>query len=332
MRNHDPFSTAESQPWNQSGATLADKALSWAIRIASCVGLILTLWAGFSTGSMLVHGHPAYAIVLAAVFLASLAAAVDAWRKPAATHRKLKVLRWAVLAPFAGVVALSLWFVPFSAEEPALAAMRSGATVTVTETATQIVMSPSGVPSPVGLFFQPGALVDARAYAAVLRPLAEHGHIVVIPKQPLCIAFLSTGSFSAARGNHPPVDRWVVGGHSLGGVVSSMDAQSFSTVTAEPVVGVLFYASYPSNAMKGLDAEVLSVSASNDGLATPAKIAASKALLPQNTVFRVIDGAVHADFGDYGSQPGDGEPTVTRNQARSAIINATVDFMDSFGP
>ena len=53
--------------------------------------------------------------------------------------------------------------------------MDSDAAVTVTESATQIVMTPTGEVSSTGVFFQPGAKVDARAYAAVLRPLAEAG-------------------------------------------------------------------------------------------------------------------------------------------------------------
>jgi pimeloyl-ACP methyl ester carboxylesterase len=56
-----------------------------------------------------------------------------------------------------------------------------------------------------------------RAYAAVLRPLADAGYTVVIPKQPLGIAFLATGAFESTRDAHPDIDSWVVGGHSLGG-------------------------------------------------------------------------------------------------------------------
>jgi hypothetical protein len=41
----------------------------------------------------------------------------------------------------------------------------------------------------------------------------------------------------------------------------------------------------------------------------------------------VIDGAVHAFFGDYGSQPGDGEPTISHDEARTQISNATVGFV-----
>ena len=82
--------------------------------------------------------------------------------------------------------------------------MESGAAMTVTESATQIVLAPAGAATGPGLVFQPGAKVEARAYAAVLHPLAEAGTLVVVPKQPLGIAFLATGAFEASRSDLPP--------------------------------------------------------------------------------------------------------------------------------
>ena len=40
-----------------------------------------------------------------------------------------------------------------------------------------------------------------------------------------------------------------------------------------------------------------------------------------------IEGAVHAFFGDYGPQPGDGEPTISHDEARTQISNASVEFV-----
>jgi hypothetical protein len=38
---------------------------------------------------------------------------------------------------------------------------------------------------------------------------------------------------------------------------------------------------------------------------------------------------VHAFFGDYGDQRGDGEPTVSRQEAQARIVEATSTFLDS---
>jgi hypothetical protein len=95
------------------------------------------------------------------------------------------------------------------------------------------------------------------------------------------------------------------------------------------VAGLLLFASYPATDMSAsLTAPVLSISGSDDGLATPAKIAESKANLPATSVFEVIDGAVHAYFGDYGPQPGDGTPSITHDQARTQISALTVGFVN----
>ena len=94
-------------------------------------------------------------------------------------------------------------------------------------------------------------------------------------------------------------------------------------------MGLLLFASYPATDMAGFPAKVLSISASNDGLATPAKTDASKAMLPKGARFPVIEGAVHADFGDYGAQSGDGQPGIGHDRARAAITADSLAFMES---
>ena len=170
-----------------------------------------------------------------------------------------------------------------------------------------------------------------RAYAAVLRPLAEAGHTVVIAKQPLAVAFLAGRAFDAAKEAVPTAGRWVVGGHSLGGVVASTDAAGAADDADAPAVGLLLYASYPAEDLSSLAPAVESVSASRDGLATPAKIEASRADLPPSTTYTVVGGAAHAFFGDYGPQPGDGTATITHDEARSRISEVSRTFVDSLG-
>jgi len=235
-----------------------------------------------------------------------------------------------VAALLAVVWLVALWWLrPFAAVEPALSALESTSTVVVTETATAILMQPGLDPLDTGIVFQPGARVDARAYAAVLRPLADAGYTVVVPKQPLGIAFLATNAFEGARDAHPEIARWVVGGHSLGGTVASMDAAEHDGDGGAPVTGLMLYASYPASDLSGLSSAVLSVSGTLDGLATPADIEASRADLPPGAEFAAIEGAVHSFFGDYGPQPGDGVPTITHDDARSQIGQVSLEYLRS---
>ena len=302
--------------------------LTWTVRAVSAAGVAVCVWAAITGWGAIVHGYPLYAILLAATLVVALAIGLRALRGRQSRTGWRRVGRVALLVASVVWIALMAWLRPFSAQEPALAAMKSDASVTVSETPTQIVMTPATNAGTTAVFFQPGAKVEARAYAAVLRPLAEAGYTVVIPKQPLGIAFLAIGAFESAKPHFPAMTQWVVGGHSLGGTVASMEANAGDTDAAAPVVGLLLYASYPaSDISSSLSSTVLSVSGSHDGLATPADIAASEANLPAGTEFTVIQGAVHAYFGDYGPQPGDGVPTISHDEARHQISDASVGFV-----
>ena len=327
---------ARSDPYHPTitKMTKTDVGYLWAARIVAIFGVIVAAGAALATGPMLIHGHPAYLILLAAAFVISVTVGVRSWRLTASrksSSRGRRVVRGVLIVASALLIAVIAWLVPSAADAPALAAMTSDRTVTVMENSTEIVLTPTGTESRVGVFFQPGARVDARAYSAILRPLAEAGHQVIITKQPFGIAFLSTGAFAAARAEHPPVTRWVVGGHSLGGLVAATDAETYATSDHNPVVGLLFFASYPATNISHVNVKVLSISGSNDGLSTPAKVNASKRTLPAAARYLEVKGGVHAFFGDYGPQDGDGKPTISHDQARAQIAAASVEFVNGLG-
>lgn len=306
--------------------------VSWIGFAVSLAALLVCAWVCLTEWGGVVHGHPAYAVWLAVTV--AVAAFGAWWSVRPRTRRRgawRLVLRIALIVLAAGWIALTAWLRPHTAVEPALAAMQSDGMVTVDETATEIVMTPRDGADATGVLFQPGALVDPRAYAAVLRPLAEEGHTVVIAKQPLGIAFFALAALDAVRAEQPDITQWVVSGHSLGGTVASMEADGDVPADAAPVVGLLLYASYPATDISGtLDASVESISGSRDGLATPAKIDAAKPDLPGDTHYTVVDGASHAQFGDYGPQPGDNTPTISHDDARTQISSASVAFVNSF--
>jgi hypothetical protein len=304
--------------------------LTWVVRAVGVLTLAVVAWVLVTAWGAVVHGHPAYLVLLGLSALVALLLGRRAWRRPRQPSGWRAVLRGGLVVLALAWVAVLVWLSPFATVEPALAAMRSDDKVTVAEYPTQIVMTPTGTPSGTALFFQPGARVDARAYAAVVRPVAEHGVRVVITKQPLGIAFLNTFAFESTAAAYPDVATWVVGGHSLGGTVACIDADEHDTDAPGTgrVSGLLLYASYPADDISSsLQAPVLSISGSDDGLATPARIDAAKVDLPPGTSYTVIDGAVHAYFGDYGPQPGDGTPTISHDTARTLVSDASVAFV-----
>lgn len=225
------------------------------------------------------------------------------------------------------------WARPFAPTPVAIAAMRSGDDIQVSDRLTwfemtKIARNDKGQPiePTVGLVFVPGARVDPRAYAHILRPLAEAGYLVAVVKPPYGLALPNSTQPDSVIQNHPEIRYWAVGGHSLGGVAASAYADD------HPVTGLLLYASFPAGELQRNDLITTSISGSADALATPADIAEARPKLPEATQYVVIEGGIHAFFGDYGEQPGDGVPTISREEAQAQIEKATIAFMASLTP
>lgn len=304
----------------------------WTV-ITGVVGLFLIagpLWTVVSTGDAVFHQHRALLILLivsASLGIGLMALTVWRWRHP---HQRTGTRRALVaVGSGVGIVLLvvvggaSVWLRPFPATGAALGAWGSDSAVRVTETADWYAFTPAEAAT-TGLVYSPGARVDARATAAVLRPLAESGYLVIVLKEPLGIALTDLDQASGAIAAYDDIEHWAVGGHSLGGVSAAMYADRHP----DQVDGLLLHASYPMDDMSDADLAVTSVSGSEDGLSTPAKIADSRADLPGDTMFVEVEGAVHAFFADYGAQPGDGTPTVSRAEAQRQIIAAEEELMD----
>ncbi|GCE49968.1 alpha/beta hydrolase [Thermosporothrix hazakensis] len=220
-------------------------------------------------------------------------------------------------------IALVIWLRPYAASADAMAALHTTPGVTVTQNDEMISFLPS-TRARVGLIFYPGAKVDPAAYAITMHALAEDGYATFILKMPLNIALLAENRADDVIAAHPEIAVWAVGGHSLGGVAASDYAANHGKIR-----GLLLFASYPNGDLSHRShLQVLSVSGSHDGLATPDKIAAAKHLLPVTTRYIVIQGGIHSYFGDYGVQDGDGQPTITRSQARTQIIAASLAFLN----
>jgi hypothetical protein len=275
------------------------------------------------SGDAVVAGHWAY---LAWLIVAALAGGALVWRgvkgrapRPGAARA---VLRWVAAAAGLAFAAATFWLAPYRVQVADTASLDAPAGVVVSSNATSIRLDPDGEHQATGLAFIPGALVDPRAYIPILTPLAQAGHPVYIAKPPLGIAFLTPGVAARASSAFPEATGWVMAGHSLGGVVASGQAD------AGGEAGLILLASYPLGDLSGSDLPVLSISGSADGLTTPDDVEASRAILPGDTEFVVVDGGVHAFFGDYGPQAGDGTPDITRDEAQAEIVDSMLTFLD----
>jgi hypothetical protein len=194
--------------------------------------------------------------------------------------------------------------------------------VAVTSTEHSVVIEPTGVASGTGLVFIPGAKVDPYAYMFKLSGIVEStGATIVITKPTLNLAFFDQRPLDTFTADAPGVDRWFVGGHSLGGVRACMLADS------PDVTGVILFGSYCANDLTQSGLEVLSIAGSRDGLSTPEKIADARPMLPTDAELVAIEGLNHAGFGDYGSQPGDRTATISSDAARDEITGALTGIL-----
>lgn len=183
--------------------------------------------------------------------------------------------------------------------EAAAAALITDAAVTVEQTDAAIAFIPDEPVS--GFIFYPGGLVPAQAYTPLMQALAKEGVLCVVPVMPFRLAVLDTNAADGIAEQYPHITRWAIGGHSLGGAM----AASYAAGHEEDFDALVMLAAYSTAKLpEGLS--VASIYGNADGVMNRAKYAEYRSNLPENTVELVIPGGNHAQFGDYGSQKGDG--------------------------
>lgn len=218
---------------------------------------------------------------------------------------------------------------PSQPRSEALAALRSDSAVQVVDHGDYISFEPTGQQSSTAFLFYPGGHVDFRAYSPILHRIAEQGYLVVLVRVRLNLAFFDIEAGAPVLRDFPQVTTWVTGGHSLGGV-----ACAFFAANHPEIKGIIFWASYPANdQLKNSGIRMLSIYGTEDGgLEDGAKIEQYKAFQPADTRFVVIQGGNHAQFADYGPQPGDNPATISPESQWQQVTEATVQFLASFTP
>jgi pimeloyl-ACP methyl ester carboxylesterase len=180
----------------------------------------------------------------------------------------------------------------------------------------------------IGLVFYPGGKAESAAYAPVLRRLAERGFLVVVTPMPLNLAMLAPNRAEAVMARFPTILRWVIGGHSLGGVM----AAEFAERHAEQLAGLTLWASYPAEFtdLSQSSLPVLSLYGTEDDLATVAKVEQARSRLPTHTVYVSITGGDHWNFGDFAA--GSGTARIPRYEQQALALDATQAFLEKIGP
>ena len=176
--------------------------------------------------------------------------------------------------------------------------------------------------------FYTGALVEPQAYAKLADGLAKEGIEVYIISSQLNLPVLDNGTMATiVKEEH--LDKVFVGGHSLGGVVSTIEAKKLNEI--DKVAGLILLASYPdqSTDISETQIPVLSITASNDKILKQEKYEDAKSRLPESTLYKTIEGGNHSGFGLYGQQNGDGTATMSAEEQQKQLVQLIKQFIVS---
>jgi hypothetical protein len=176
-----------------------------------------------------------------------------------------------------------------------------------------------------GLIFYPGGLVEPSAYAPVLSQIAEEGYLVLITPMPLNLAIFNSGAADAVIESYPEIETWLLAGHSLGGAAAGI----YTANNPEKIDGLALWDSFPpdSSDLSSTDLPALSIYGTTDGFPNTDNFDSKRSLLPAGTQFAAIEGASHAQFGDYGPQKGDVEPTLSLAEQHRKVTELMLGFL-----
>ena len=212
----------------------------------------------------------------------------------------------------------------YKADSFALDSLKSDTQVKVEEN-KDIVFKPVSNAKNIGFIFYPGAKVEPSAYSPLAKEIAANGYTVIIAKMNFNLAILSPNRADSIISEYKDIDTWVIGGHSLGGVMAANYA-----LENDKIKGLVLLASYPQDKVNLTDKpiKVLSLWGSNDQVANLDKVKKAKNIMPNGAEFIEIEGGNHGGFGDYGHQKDDGESSMSNTQQMMETSKYIVEFLD----
>ena len=241
-----------------------------------------------------------------------------------------KIIKYTLIGLIAiiiiGVLGLLVWSKTgtYPARMVALSALESTDRVTITQD-KWIVFEPVEE-TDTGLIFYPGGLVEPSAYAPILHQIAEEGVLVIITPMPLNLAIFNPGAANAVMDAYPQISTWILAGHSLGGASAAIFAQN----NPNSIDALVLWDSYPPDSADLSDntISVISIFGTTNNIPNTENFDDKKHLLPEDTIFIGIEGANHAQFGDYGPQKGDVVASMSLAEQHTQVAEIMLDFIN----
>ena len=168
--------------------------------------------------------------------------------------------------------------------------------------------------------FYPGGKVKKESYAPLLNKLAENGIDCYLVDMPFNLAILNINAANRVINNYQ-YESWYIGGHSLGGATASMYLSK-----KDKLSGLILLAAYPTKKINN-NIKVLSIYGTEDGVLNLEKYNKNKKYWNDLTQEIIIEGANHAQYGNYGHQKKDNKATITREEQQQKTIDAIINFI-----
>lgn len=245
------------------------------------------------------------------------------WPREALTGERLGIWTIGLLA-IAVAALVGFAGTPFAAPEGSVERAAAAPGVEVTAAHGGYAMQPTDADPETGVVFYPGARVDPSAYVPLLAPVVDRAEVaIVVPRPRLNLAVFEPTLADPVLANNPGIERWYVGGHSLGGAMACRYAAS----NPDAVAGVVLFGAYCDRSIADTDLRVLAVGGTRDTVLGTDRGALRPDTLPPTATIHRIEGANHTSFGSYAGQRGDSPATISRDAAHAAIREPLVDFL-----
>lgn len=231
--------------------------------------------------------------------------------------RNMKKRYMVLIIILLSIFAFSIYYVNdyYHANSSALTFLNGSDNVSVVKTSQGLLLDGPG--NETALIFYPGGKVEYTSYLPLMNNIASRGVDCYLVEMPFNIAFLGANSAENII-NNSNYSRYVLAGHSLGGIVAS------NYVHEHNVSGLILLASYPTN---NINVPTLSVYGSSDKVLNLTDYNNAKPLYKANFTELIINGGNHAQFGNYGNQSGDGIANITSNDQQNQTANAIINFI-----
>jgi hypothetical protein len=240
------------------------------------------------------------------------------------TWTKWKIFRllWAT----AGISFLIWMWSSMQAKDVGKTILNSNSNIEIRETKDFISFSPISTFSKVFIFY-PGALVDPMAYSPLCRSVADSGYRVFLIKMPWRLAINGYNKPKELGILTDTTKQYILAGHSQG---AKMAAQFVYENPALIDKLILIGTTHPRDIdLSKVQIPVMKIYGSKDGVADMKKVNEHKSKLPLTTKYVLIEGANHSQFGYYGSQLGDDEASISREEQQQIVLANILSFIKS---